>query len=254
MTTESQSLRYRHRPLLADEIRLCRVRQQLSASGLLQLELRHFLQEPESAVAPRSMQLKNAPEYTALSYTWGSEVPVHEILINGASIAVRENLFMFLTTAHNLSEYIWFWIDQVCIDQSNVVERNAVVRDMEAIYSRAISVRVWLGLRNKQTDFAFGVLREIELLEQKLDPIDPYDDDPMEIVYMSAQAAIFRNDRAPSEAFAELMRRPYWTRQWIAQEVRHAKHLQLQCGTAVIAADSSYTPPYEEYNAERVFR
>ena len=222
MTMNSRSFEFRHRPLLANEIRLCRVRQDISATGLLQLELRHFLQEPEPTVTRRFMQLENAPEYTALSYTWGSEVPLHEIFINGASIAVRENLFMFLSTAYELSEHTsWFWIDQLCIDQSNTIEKNHVVRDMKSIYSRAIGVRVWLGARNAQTDIAFGVLKEFEILRQlyyaEISSNPESETDPAQFNALilgpdEARKARFVDNQYVSSALAELLARPYWRR------------------------------------------
>ena len=39
----------------------------------------------------------------------------------------------------------WLWIDQVCIDQSSIDEKNHQVGQMGAIFSKALEVLVWLG-------------------------------------------------------------------------------------------------------------
>lgn len=37
------------------------------------------------------------------------------------------------------------WVDAVCIDQSNIVERNHQVKSMASVFSEASKVLVWLG-------------------------------------------------------------------------------------------------------------
>jgi hypothetical protein len=46
----------------------------------------------------------------------------------------------------------FLWIDQVCIDQTNVSERNSQVACMTEIYRRASRVLVWLGQAGETTN------------------------------------------------------------------------------------------------------
>lgn len=104
-----------------------------------------------------------APDYTALSYTWGVNLDTTDIAINGKLFGIRENLLAFfehyqqlasqwvpwLTTLIRTGSFpsfgTYFWIDALCIDQTNTPERNKLVRSMDDIYSDASCVLTWLG-------------------------------------------------------------------------------------------------------------
>lgn len=68
--------------------------------------------------------LDAAPTYTTLSYKWDSLSTEHVISINGCSSMVSDDLFYFLKP-HPVEEYDeYLWIDQICIAQSDTMERN----------------------------------------------------------------------------------------------------------------------------------
>src|SRR5437016_6155011 len=66
------------------------------------------------------------PIYEALSYTWGSEPASTTIKINGRPFLVRENLYNALWHLR-LSAPRAIWVDAVCINQSDIPERNSQV-------------------------------------------------------------------------------------------------------------------------------
>ncbi|KAF2260260.1 hypothetical protein CC78DRAFT_473412, partial [Lojkania enalia] len=138
-----------------------------------------------------------APPYTAVSYAWGDEKLTEKISLNGRILAVTPNL---RTCLHYLSmhaedanwEYIW--ADAICIDQTNIMERNSQVRLMHRTYKEAVCVSVWLGLpplTKKQSKSASYIPK------------------------------LFSGSEAPfswQDHMAELAGRPYWTRFWVIQE------------------------------------
>lgn len=91
-----------------------------------------------------TFDLDVAPEYTAVSYRWGSPIADHTILVNRHPLRISANLFSFLEThrREDVDEYLW--IDQICIAQSNKAERNHQVGLMSTIYSRCECTIVWL--------------------------------------------------------------------------------------------------------------
>lgn len=124
-----------------------------------------------------NFDLRNCPEYHALSYTWGKPLyssiecieeedfqpqePIYVALGNAESgqesksgevntdwkaFSVSENLWDALVQLAS-SGYMdrWLWIDAACIDQRNVVEKGTQVAMMGEIYSNASQVVVWLG-------------------------------------------------------------------------------------------------------------
>lgn len=90
--------------------------------------------------------LETTPEYQALSYEWGPPDHKRCILINGSSFRIRQNLWQFLDMFRGSDHNTGFlWIDQLCIDQSDDLERNHQVQMMSEIYSSAARVIAWLG-------------------------------------------------------------------------------------------------------------
>jgi hypothetical protein len=149
-------------------------------------------------------------EYTALSYTWGDPMPKHSILINGKRHRVPQNLFDFMqayvTHSWGLTADVpfrgfkytgQFWIDQICIDQSNASERSAQVSIMGNIFKTAEKVLVWLGCDAIMVEAARKV-----------------------------------RDRAPDQysALRTLLGHAYFSRLWIVQEVALAAKISIACG------------------------
>jgi len=93
------------------------------------------------------------PKYEALSYRWGSTSQHSNrlILVNGTSLLVGKNLFQALKNLrHEGSGERILWVDAVCINQSDLDERNSQVGMMPWIYSRAQTVIVWLGVQRQE--------------------------------------------------------------------------------------------------------
>ncbi|KAF2809226.1 heterokaryon incompatibility, partial [Mytilinidion resinicola] len=84
------------------------------------------------------------PSFDALSYVWGPPTSSHHILLNDHSVPITKNLHTVLLRLRS-DELRILWIDQLCIDQSNLEERSSQVRLMGKIYESAKEVVMWLG-------------------------------------------------------------------------------------------------------------
>jgi hypothetical protein len=82
-------------------------------------------------------------------------------MLDGIPIQVRENLFAALWHLRSETETKVLWIDALCINQEDVVERSAQVSMMGEIYSHAFQVQVWLCQGSKDTQEAFALAHEI---------------------------------------------------------------------------------------------
>ncbi|KAH8745951.1 heterokaryon incompatibility protein-domain-containing protein [Hyaloscypha finlandica] len=127
---------------------------------------------------------------------------------------VTTNLDAALRYLRHGSEVRIIWVDAICIDQSNIEERNHQVPLMKAIYSNAVAVQVWLGSPSKGSDGAMEILKQnfqgIPLPEAKVGDSLLQDDDLWSVI--------------------ELMRRPWWTRTWVRQELILSKRVFIHCG------------------------
>ncbi|KAF2429725.1 hypothetical protein EJ08DRAFT_564945, partial [Tothia fuscella] len=84
--------------------------------------------------------------YETVSYVWGSERRDRRLnFIDGSYLMINENLFEALPSLSWHCSTAYLWIDQICIDQTNVLERNHQVKAMGDIYRRGKRVFIFLG-------------------------------------------------------------------------------------------------------------
>jgi hypothetical protein len=88
--------------------------------------------------------LDGSPTFCAISYTWNGQIPSVAINCNGQILKVTQNCFDILCEAQDAG-VVFIWIDAICIDQENILERNRQVGLMSQIYRSAIEVLIWLG-------------------------------------------------------------------------------------------------------------
>lgn len=120
----------------------------------------------EMDYALETYDINEAPPYIALSYVWGIDEPTHEIRLNGRVFLVRDNLWhALLRLAGELplgpaTERLrdrYFWIDALCINQNDLLERGHQVDLMGFIFSKADITIAWLGLAMDDSDFRHGI-------------------------------------------------------------------------------------------------
>lgn len=195
----------------------------------------------------RAFRLEDAPDYTALSYTWGaatneraasygSRTPTREIVCNGLVLDVTENLYDFLLMAKDNAQLLdqYFWIDAVCINQQDMPERSNHVQDMSRIYSLASLVLIWLGEGDGESEKALDLMMLIGRLPQEsLDTVKPGNlgkEDNAAILGQYSEISYWRS-------LAKLFQRRYFSRVWIIQEVILASKAVVYCGTHSVEAD-----------------
>jgi hypothetical protein len=144
------------------------------------------------------VSLDDTPAYRALSYVWGDEAVTRTILVDGYRFNVRKNLFDFLAQYRSNDEGGYLWIDALCIDQSNVQERNHQVALMGIVYSKAAMVIAWLGSSSEQAS-AIDALNHCKSL----------------------------SDLQLATSLYLLCANQYWSRIWIVQEFVLCRKLEL---------------------------
>lgn len=213
-------------------------------------EIRLVILEPGSDDDPISCRLFHAElgqrAYKALSYEWG-DIPKedHDILVNGKEVQIRENLRHALWYLRSEEDEQCLWIDAMCIDQSNVLERNHQVELMGRIYSESGETIAWLGLP-LSSDPAMERMMEFERLAElegreriilSLESSDECPSPPPETSITPHQIP-FLVTTAQMDAVIALASRSYWSRMWIIQEIQLPSQLRLRCGRNSISASS----------------
>jgi Heterokaryon incompatibility protein (HET) len=162
-------------------------------------------------------EIQEAEPYEALSYTWGGQPePLRFIrILDGGqayNIPITANLESALRHLRPSSEVKHLWVDALCINQENHVEKGSQIPKMADIYNQATKVRVWLGEKGEESDLALRFIRRVLNLSQ-LDQL-------------------VHDKLTPNEwaAFLDLMKRPWFSRRWIVQEIALAREAYLHCG------------------------
>ncbi|KAF2851620.1 HET-domain-containing protein, partial [Plenodomus tracheiphilus IPT5] len=93
----------------------------------------------------RHSPLKNGIKYEALSYTWGSPDRVHKIQCGEDYLQITITLKEALLALRLPGKRRTLWIDQLCINQEDIQERNSQVKIMHLIYKHASRTVIFLG-------------------------------------------------------------------------------------------------------------
>lgn len=168
--------------------------------------------------------------YTALSYTWGAPIFDQSIKIENYLINITSGLAAAMRRLRSASQSIFLWIDQICINQSNLREKETQVPYMGVIYTNATNTLIWLGEEDgADPQLAVRALQDVHTRLQLSDAtITPDDFERLQV--------------APADdrswwAVRQLFRRWWFTRTWTIQEACLSRHCYMQCGTTVFSWD-----------------
>jgi hypothetical protein len=108
---------------------------------------------------PSSLSPK-APSYEALSYCAGDPNDFESITLNGHKFNTFQSTFEALCRFRCTEDFRDLWIDQICINQTDIEERDSQVLLMRNIYKHAIRTQIWLGeaAENPPSILAFDLL------------------------------------------------------------------------------------------------
>lgn len=173
--------------------------------------------------------------YEAISYAWGDETSKATIRCNSANLHLTQDLELCLKALRSDSETRSLWIDQICINQDDLDEKSAQVSIMGAIYRSAARVVVWLGPASPYSDQTLAFITELceaflAYYQAHGDELIPFRD-VNEVVRIEPTGFELpaQSDRRWM-ALSELLRRPWFSRYWIIQEVMVNDKVIVQCG------------------------
>ncbi|KAF2496925.1 heterokaryon incompatibility, partial [Lophium mytilinum] len=86
------------------------------------------------------------PQYVAVSHRWDSSgAPQEMILLDGGLFPVSRSIHSLLMAKRSNLHPRYFWIDSICINQKDNVEKSKQVGLMRNIYEEADMTLGWLG-------------------------------------------------------------------------------------------------------------
>jgi hypothetical protein len=178
-----------------------------------------------------SLISKSPMWYTALSYTWGSPIFNQRVRIGKHFITITFGLAAAMQHLRSASQTIFLWIDQICINQRDLKEKETQVPLMGLVYTHATNTLIWLG----EDDGA-----DPQLAVQAMQDVHTR----LQLSYVKVTTDDFEHLQVPPAddrswwAVRQLLRRWWFTRTWTIQEACLSRHCYMQCGTTVVSWDS----------------
>lgn len=164
------------------------------------------------------VSIDNMPPYEALSYSWDTDLSgqtTHPtIYIDGKALKIMPNLEAFLRQhRHDQdSPCLPLWIDAICINQNDLVERRQQVAMMCKLYTQLSRLVVWLGIND---DLEIQIA--IELI--KLNANAKMEGQESLGMFQKALASRFQETGFNYAVYvAKFLSRPWFFRSWIVQE------------------------------------
>ncbi|KAF4609610.1 hypothetical protein G7Y89_g15845 [Cudoniella acicularis] len=199
------------------------------------------------------VKLEDRPPFEALSYVWGKPDPLVEITCNNIAIHITPNLAAAL---HRIREPLApkprkVWVDAICINQDDDLERSSQVMFMKDIYSKAEKVLIWLGETDCGADIFNNAVENIDAMSSivKWGHGTPAPD-------QHQIAKTFRKTKHNHESsakikqwiesnpswsiFVQMISAPWFTRVWVLQEFAHAQSITLLTGPHSLSSFSLF--------------
>ncbi|KAG5811659.1 hypothetical protein H9Q74_004535 [Fusarium xylarioides] len=217
-----------YQPLKFDELRLLLVK--AGDTDLIRIKL-------------RTVKSRTSQRFWALSYVWGARENPATILLNDQPFSITRNLYnaLYQYRRHAFEEYdsdkAMLWVDAICINQNDPVEKSIQVPRMSEIYGQCERVLAWLGPVESGEESHFS--RLAETLKHFQPPVRSVSEDLSEDDQIKAFMESGRSEETAAfqvESVRKTLRsighRPWFRRIWILQEAVLAKKQPvLLCGS-----------------------
>lgn len=200
---------------------------------------------------------EHPPPFYAISYTWGGRavsrrIPCHRAYVaqggpcnplfaitsTNMGIAISESVYSMLKELQPEDGLLALWVDAICINQKDLVEKSRQVPMMDEIYKASAETIVWIPPPSDK-DQIENTVSEIEmLLRYKMEEVEieicPLKKSGMglsdEILEGSIADERFSAKDLHVEAILSLLGNEWFTRTWTFQEVVLPLHVNIRYG------------------------
>ncbi|KAI1179053.1 heterokaryon incompatibility protein-domain-containing protein [Nemania sp. FL0916] len=179
----------------------------------------------ECTLHTSSLQQQPCPVYDVLSYAWENPQEIKQISLNGAPFKVQKSLESALRHLRLPHTPRILWADALCVIGRDIQAWSDDVNRLTPIYAKAREVIVWLGNESDASDIAFSFLKEFSKHSQEMQA---------ELVLLLFHSNDLRDRLDP---LSNLLRRSWWDRTGLLQELISGCKVTLWCGTRSISWD-----------------
>ncbi|KAJ0423594.1 heterokaryon incompatibility protein-domain-containing protein [Aspergillus carlsbadensis] len=215
-------------------------------------EIRLLVLEPGTGKDPIRCRLEHAvlsekPDYEALSYVWGDPTKIDYITCDDATVRVRESIFGALHALRRPGEERILWVDVLCINQPDSVEKGRQVELMGEIYAGSRQVLVWLGISTPATENALGTIAKADECLKRTSWIYRWHPYSFAVLQSRGWTRLSQQQWAELQDYdwasvLTLLQHPWSRRVWTVQELIKAPKAIIVHGTQTLPADVFFFP------------
>jgi hypothetical protein len=202
------------------------------------------------------------PQWEALSWLWGAYGDFRTILVNGQMFEITRNLFIALSHLRQRKRERLLWIDALCINQDDVVERSNQISKMAFLFHRARRVIAWLGEGDLGSHIVMRLARHLHDFESG--SLISCDENTMYILALTFGVPHVKANlsnhlfhywnihKFENWSHIDLMAdKEIFRRSWVLQEGALARDLVVQCGTETMPWDAFFRAVSLRYAYDR---
>ncbi|KAK7910658.1 heterokaryon incompatibility protein-domain-containing protein [Apiospora marii] len=185
------------------------------------------------------ISLDRKPKFDAVSYVWGPKDPQTAISLGGDhSLPIGPNLHLALSDLRRRWRPLTLWVDALCINQQDDVEKSHQVPMMSSIYRAARMTRAWI---DHEVDPKSPALRALPWLVEK--HFSPEEAAPKAIPsrsnaikgHLRMRQEVESHDWEFWKPVTDILKNEYWSRLWIQQELLVPRDVQFHIRKTQIA-------------------
>ncbi|KAJ0106924.1 hypothetical protein J7T55_011019 [Diaporthe amygdali] len=206
--------------------------QPLSGEDAIRLIVLNPSQDKEAPLSCSIIQHRRSTTqtvtYSAVSYAWGLPefTKKLEVECDGdvSYLSITPTVDTLLRYLRSPNRTHRLWIDALCLNQADEMERAQQIPMMGRIYEEAERVHIWLGPANRMTAKLFGFFREASSFPE------------VEKREMAIRVVFSLSKHCGSDGFCgqqslfQFSERAWFCRRWVIQEACLARQAILHCG------------------------
>lgn len=181
-------------------------------------------------------EIEQTLEYETISYSWGDTSLRSTMLVDGKSLNICKSADQALHRVRKATEVRAVWIDAICINQFDVIERGHQVGMMCDIYSRGTQNLIYLG---ESDGYTFAGFQAVDTIKTEILTQSGCVTGIQKFMYTNTGRPRERLDMLPGslhdiEALFRLYCRPWFSRLWVLQEAALSPLNVCICGDLTI--------------------
>lgn len=182
----------------------------------------------------RHVSVDTKHSFWALSYCWGVLTPLapHFFQTAEGSIRITASLHSALISMREKGITTLVWADAICINQQDSIEKSVQIRLLRTIYQSAKRVIAWIGNEDANSYQAIEALKHVWYKSQ-----EPTFSSPSDPTASEDSHTLNEEDWSNINT---LLKRDWFRRIWIVQELVLPSHVVIVCGRSQISWDQFF--------------